>query len=64
MLYRLVLTRFCKLVNSPGKVPSWGVAASIAYYVGHGITPYINYTYTDIDAKNLSSDTLTILFGL
>lgn len=50
-------------VNSLGKVPSWGAAASIAYYVGHGITPYVNYTYTDINDKNLSSDSLTILSG-
>jgi outer membrane receptor protein involved in Fe transport len=50
-------------VNSSGKVPSWGVAASISYYVGHGITPYVNYTYSDIDDKNLKSSGNTILSG-
>ncbi|HWB64722.1 MAG TPA: carboxypeptidase-like regulatory domain-containing protein, partial [Chitinophagales bacterium] len=42
-------------VNATGKVPSWGAAASIAYYVGHGMTPYVNYTYSDIYDKDLYS---------
>jgi len=50
-------------VNSPGMVPSWGGVASISYYVGHGITPYINYTYTDLNDKNISSNQVTVLSG-
>ena len=50
-------------VNSTGKVPSWGAAISVAYYLGHGLTPYVNYTYTGINDKNLSNDSLTILSG-
>ena len=50
-------------VNSPGKVPSWGGVASISYFVGHGITPYVNYTYADLDASNISNDQLTVLSG-
>jgi iron complex outermembrane recepter protein len=50
-------------VNSPGKVPSWGGVASIYYSIGWGITPYINYTYADLDATNISSNQVTILSG-
>lgn len=50
-------------VNSKGKVPSWGAVASVSYYLGRGITPYINYTYADLDNKNISSDQLTVLSG-
>jgi|ERR1043165_8582625 outer membrane receptor protein involved in Fe transport len=50
-------------VNATTKVPSWGVATSIAYYVGHGITPYVNYTYSDLDDKNLKNNGATVLSG-
>jgi len=50
-------------VNATTKVPSWGVAASIAYYVGKGITPYVNYTYSDLDATNLKNNGATVLSG-
>jgi len=50
-------------VNSPKVVPAWGVAASVSYYVGHGITPYVNYTYSDLDDKNLKNSDYAILSG-
>ncbi|MDB5283354.1 MAG: TonB-dependent receptor [Bacteroidota bacterium] len=50
-------------VNAAGKVPSWGAAVSVSYYVGHGITPYVNYTYADLDDKNLSNSGAIILSG-
>lgn len=50
-------------VNATTKVPSWGAAISIAYYVGKGITPYINYTYTDLDERNLKNNGATVLSG-
>ncbi len=50
-------------VNATTKVPSWGAAISIAYYVGKGITPYVNYTYSDLDDKNLKNSGATVLSG-
>ncbi len=50
-------------VNSPKPVPAWGVAASIQYYVGRGITPYVNYTYSDLDQSNLKNNDYAILSG-
>lgn len=50
-------------VNSPQAVPAWGVAASLQYYVGKGITPYINYTYSDLDDSNLKNNGYAILSG-
>lgn len=50
-------------VNAEKSVPSWGVAASLGVYVGHGITPYVNYTYSDLDDKNLKNSGVTILSG-
>lgn len=50
-------------VNSSSPVPSWGVSASMSYYVGHGITPYVNYTYADLDDTNLKNQGATILSG-
>lgn len=50
-------------VNSPKPVPAWGVAASIQYYVGRGITPYVNYTYSDLDQSNLINNDYAILSG-
>lgn len=50
-------------VNSPEPVPSWGVAASIQYAVGKGITPYVNYTYSDLDDSNLKNNEYAILSG-
>jgi outer membrane receptor protein involved in Fe transport len=50
-------------VNSTTKVPSWGAAISVAYYVGRGITPYVNYTYADLDDKNLKNNGATVLSG-
>lgn len=50
-------------VNATTKVPSWGAAISIAYYVGKGITPYVNYTYSDLDDRNLKNNGATVLSG-
>ncbi len=50
-------------VNATTKVPSWGAAISIAYYVGKGITPYVNYTYSDLDDRNLKNSGATVLSG-
>ena len=50
-------------VNATTKVPSWGAAISIAYYVGHGITPYVNYTYSDLDDRNLKNNGAIVLSG-
>ncbi len=50
-------------VNGEGTTPSWGVAVSVAYYVGRGITPYVNYTYSDLDDSNLKNTGTTILSG-
>lgn len=51
------------MANSPGTVPSWGAAVDVRYYVGHGIRPYINYTYTDLDQSNLTTSGTLILSG-
>jgi len=50
-------------VNATTKVPSWGAAISVAYYVGKGITPYVNYTYADLDDRNLKNSGVTVLSG-
>ena len=50
-------------VNAAKNVPSWGVAASLSYYAGRGITPYVNYTYSDLNDANLSSNSAVILSG-
>ena len=50
-------------VNATTKVPSWGVSASLAYYVGKGITPYVNYTYADLDDSKLVNNGATVLSG-
>lgn len=50
-------------VNSQGKVPSWGGVASVSYYAGKGITPYVNYTYADLNDNNISNNQLTVLSG-
>jgi len=50
-------------VNSDGKVPSWGAVVSVAYSVGHGITPYINYTYTDLNDNNINNNQVAVLSG-
>ncbi|MBL7777902.1 MAG: TonB-dependent receptor [Chitinophagales bacterium] len=50
-------------VNSDGKVPSWGAVVSVSYYVGKGITPYVNYSYADLDQTNISNTGTTILSG-
>lgn len=38
-------------VNLDRPVPAWGANISISYYVGKGISPYINYTYADLYDK-------------
>lgn len=38
-------------VNLDKPVSAWGANLSISYYVGKGITPYINYTYADLYDK-------------
>ncbi len=50
-------------VNADGTVPSWGAVISVSYYVGHGITPYVNYTYSDLQDKNIKSAGATVLSG-
>jgi len=50
-------------INSNGKVPSWGGVVSVAYYVGHGITPYVNYTYTDLNDNNINNNQVAVLSG-
>ncbi len=50
-------------VNGDGTVPSWGAVISVNYYVGHGITPYVNYTYSDLDDKKVKSNGATVLSG-
>ncbi len=50
-------------VNANSKVPSWGAAISVAYYVGKGITPYVNYTYSDLDDRNIKNAGVTVLSG-
>ena len=50
-------------INSNGKVPSWGGVISLSYYAGHGITPYVNYTYTDLDASNINNNQVAVLSG-
>jgi outer membrane receptor protein involved in Fe transport len=50
-------------VNSDNVVPSWGVAVSASYYVGKGITPYVNYTYSDLDDSQVSNSGATVLSG-
>ena len=58
-----IYTPYQTWVNASGTTPSWGAAISIAYYVGHGITPYVNYTYSDLDDKNLKNSGATVLSG-
>ncbi len=50
-------------VNATSKVPAWGAAISISYYVGKGITPYVNYTYADLDDTNIKNSGATVLSG-
>ncbi len=50
-------------VNATKAVPSWGAAISVSYYVGKGITPYVNYTYSDLNDGNLKNAGATILSG-
>lgn len=49
--------------NAKTTVPSWGAAIDVRYYVGHGIRPYINYTYTDLDDTNLQTSGTLVLSG-
>jgi outer membrane receptor protein involved in Fe transport len=49
--------------NANGNVPAWGASISMAYYVGRGITPYINYTYAAIDETKLADNSPNILSG-
>ena len=49
--------------NATSKVPSWGVAVSGSFYVGRGITPYVNYTYSDLDESNITNSGATVLSG-
>jgi iron complex outermembrane receptor protein len=51
-------------LNSPKPVPTWGAELSVSYYIGKGITPYVNYTYADLDDSNLkNSDQGNVLSG-
>ncbi len=58
-----VYTPFQTWVNAEGTTPSWGVAASVSCYVGKGITPTVNYTYSDLDDNNLKNSGATVLSG-
>jgi iron complex outermembrane receptor protein len=49
--------------NSAKTVPSWGALVDVRYYVGKGIRPYINYTYTDLNDKNLTTSGNLVLSG-
>jgi outer membrane receptor protein involved in Fe transport len=49
--------------NSPRTVPSWGALVDVRYYIGYGIRPYVNYTYTDLDDSNLSTSGNLVLTG-
>jgi outer membrane receptor protein involved in Fe transport len=50
-------------MNNSQIVPSWGASIGISYYIGKGITPYINYTYADLDDKNLKAGSAAVLSG-
>lgn len=50
-------------VNATSPVPAWGASISIQYYVGKGITPYINYSYADLDDRNIKNAGATVLSG-
>ncbi len=50
-------------VNLEKGVPSWGANISVQYFVGHGITPYINYTYADLYDKPLTGNGVLQLTG-
>lgn len=43
-------------VNSDQRVSAYGLALGVSYYLGRGITPTINYTYSGIDTSNLVKD--------
>lgn len=58
-----IYTPYQMWVNSAGTVPSWGAVISVSVYAGKGITPYVNYTYADLNEKNINSDGNTILSG-
>ncbi len=49
--------------NAGGNVPAWGAGITMAYYAGHGITPYANYTYAAIDEQKLADNSPNILSG-
>ena len=44
-------------------MPSWGGVVSVSYYVGKGITPYVNYTYTDLNETNINNNQVAVLSG-
>jgi hypothetical protein len=50
-------------VNTEKTVPSWGAVVSVSVYAGKGITPYVNYTYADLDEGNINNSGTTVLAG-
>lgn len=58
-----IYTPYQMWVNSEGNVPSWGAVISVSYYVGKGITPYVNYTYADLNESNINNSGTTVLSG-
>jgi len=49
--------------NVNGQIPVWGGAIGLACYAGQGITPYANYTYTDVNEKNIPANQSSMLPG-
>lgn len=43
-------------INSTQTVTSYGATVGLAYYLGRGITPTLNYTYSDIDTSKIIAD--------
>ncbi len=49
--------------NTGGQISAWGGSISLACYTAHGITPYANYTYTDVSEKNVAANSSIMLPG-
>lgn len=51
------------MANAKKTVPSWGASIDVRYYIGRGIRPYFNYTYTDLDETNMTTSGNLVLSG-
>jgi iron complex outermembrane receptor protein len=58
-----IYTPYQMWVNTEKTVPSWGAVVSVSVYAGKGITPYVNYTYADLDEGNINNSGTTVLAG-